>query len=138
MATAAIDGREFSKNTFRIGWALSGLAIAFLALDAGGKLLAPETMIANSPPLGIPADPSFYRELGLILAVCTAFYAWPRSAFLGAILLTGYIGGAVATQLRVGSPLLSHTLFGVYLGHFVWGGLWLREAGLRSLFPLKD
>jgi len=138
MATAAIDGREFSKNTFRIGWALSGLAIAFLALDAGGKLLAPETMIANSPPLGIPADPSFYRELGLILAVCTSFYAWPRSAFLGAILLTGYIGGAVATQLRVGSPLLSHTLFGVYLGLFVWGGLWLREPRLRSLFPLKD
>ena len=138
MATAAFDGREFSKNKFRTGWALSGLAIAFLALDTGGKLLAPETMIAHSPPLGIPADPSFYRELGLILAVCTAFYAWPRSAFLGAVLLTGYLGGAVATQLRVGSPLLSHTLFGVYLGLFVWGGLWLREPRLRSLFPLKD
>jgi hypothetical protein len=138
MATATIDGREFSKNRLRTGWALSGLAIAFLALDAGGKLLAPEMMIANSPPLGIPADPGFYRELGLILAVCTALYAWPRTAFLGAILLTGYLGGAVATQLRVGSPLLSHTLFGIYLGLFVWGGLWLREPRLRSLLPLKD
>ena len=137
MATAAIDGREFSKNKFRTGWALSGLAIAFLSLDAGGKLLAPEMMIANSPPLGIPPDPSFYRELGLVLTVCTAFYAWPRTAFLGAVLLTGYLGGAVATQLRAGSPLLSHTLFGVYLGLFVWGGLWLREPRLRSLFPLK-
>ncbi|HET6943451.1 MAG TPA: DoxX family protein [Sphingomicrobium sp.] len=138
MATATIDGREFSKNRLRTGWALSGLAIAFLALDAGGKLLAPEMMIANSPPLGIPADPGFYRELGLILAVCTALYAWPRSAFLGAVLLTGYLGGAVATQLRVGSPLFSHTLFGIYLGLFVWGGLWLREPRLRSLLPLKD
>jgi hypothetical protein len=138
MATAATDGREFSSNRFRAGWVLSGLAIAFLALDAGGKLLAPEAMIANSPPLGIPADPGFYRELGLILAVCTAFYAWPRTTILGAVLLTGYLGGAVATHLRVGSPLLSHTLFGVYLGLFVWGGLWLREPRLRSLFPLKD
>jgi hypothetical protein len=137
MATAAIEERDISKNRFRASWALSGLAIAFLALDAGGKLLAPEMMIANSPPLGIPADPSFYRELGLILAACTMLYAWPRSAFLGAVLLTGYLGGAVATQLRVGNPLLSHTLFGVYLGLFVWVGLWLREPRLRSLFPLK-
>ena len=138
MATAASDGREFSRNRARAGWALSGLVIAFLALDAGGKLLAPEAMIANSPPLGIPADPGFYRVLGLILAACTAVYAWPRTSILGAILLTGYLGGAVATHLRVGSPLLSHTLFGVYLGLFAWGGLWLRQPKLRSLVPLKD
>ena len=95
-------------------------------------------MIANSPPLGIPADVTFYRELGAILAVCTLLYAWPRTQLLGAVLLTGYLGGAVATHLRVGSPLLSHTLFGVYVGLLVWGGLWLREPRLRALFPLKD
>ena len=95
-------------------------------------------MIANSPPLGIPVDATFYRELGAILAVCTLLYAWPRTQLLGAVLLTGYLGGAVATHLRVGSPLLSHTLFGVYVGLLVWGGLWLREPRLRALFPLKD
>jgi hypothetical protein len=138
MTTATIDGRESSKNGFRTGWVFSGLAIVFFALDSVGKLLAPEMMIANSPPLGIPADPSFYRELGLILAICTMLYAWPRTAFLGAVLLTGYLGGAVATQLRVGSPLFTHTLFGIYLGLFVWGGLWLREPRLRSVLPLRD
>lgn len=138
MATAAIEAGSGSRNSVRLGWALSGLSIAFLALDAGGKLLAPETMIAYSPPLGIPADPTFYRELGLILAICTALYAWPRTQVLGAVLLTGYLGGAVATHLRVGSPLFSHTLFGVYVGLLVWGGLWLREPRLRALFPLKD
>ena len=110
----------------------------FLGADAAGKLLVPEMMIANSPPLGIPADPTFYRELGAILAICTALYAWPRAAFLAAVLLTAYLAGAVATHLRVGSPLLSHTLFGVYLGLLVWGGLWLREPRLRALLPLKN
>ena len=127
MATAAAEFGIGSRNNGRLGWAFSGLSIAFLAMDAGGKLLAPETMIAYSPPLGIPADPTFYRELGLILAICTILYAVPRTAFLGAVLLTGYLGGAVASHLRVGSPLLSNTLFGVYIGLFVWGGLWLRE-----------
>lgn len=71
--------------------------------------------------------------LGAILAVCTALYAWPRTAFLGAVLLTGYLGGAVAVHLRVGSPLLGFTLFGVYLGAVAWAGLWLRDARLRAL-----
>ena len=120
-----------------IGLGLSGLTVAFLAADAAGKLLAPELMIANSPPLGLPADPAFYRLLGGILAICTALYALPRTAVLGAVLLTGYLGGAVATHLRVGSPLLGFTLFGVYLGTVTWAGLWLREPRLRALFPLR-
>jgi hypothetical protein len=116
-----------------VGRVLSGIAILFFVMDAGGKLIAPAAMIANSPPIGLPADPAFYRLLGAILAVCTALYAWPRTAFLGAVLLTGYLGGAIACHLRVGSPLFSHTLFGLYLGLFVWGGLWLRDARLRTL-----
>jgi hypothetical protein len=137
MATAAIEARSGSRTALRAGWALTGLSILLLGADSAGKLLAPETMIANSPPLGIPADPGFYRELGVILAACTILYAVPRTAVLGAVLLTGYLGGAVATHLRVGSPLLSHTLFGVYLGLLVWGGLWLREPRLRALFPSR-
>ncbi|NWN13565.1 DoxX family protein, partial [Escherichia coli] len=74
-----------------------------------------------------------YRELGLILAICTLLYAVPRTAVLGAILLTGYLGGAVAMHFRVGSPLLSHTLFGGYLGVIAWGGLWFRDPRVRAL-----
>ena len=115
------------------GRILSALAVAMLALDAAGKLFAPELMIANSPPLGLPADPGFYRILGAILAACTLLYALPRTAALGAVLLTGYLGGAVLAHLRVGDPLLTHTLFGVYLGAVVWGGLWLRDARIQAL-----
>ena len=135
MATAAIEnapGGE-SKTRIRIGWTLSALSVAFLGLDAAGKLFVPELMIANSPPLGLPADPGFYRLLGAVLAICTILYAWPRTATLGAVLLTGYLGGAVATHLRVGSPLISHTLFGIYLGLLVWTGLWLRDRRVRAL-----
>lgn len=136
MAAATITGESAGapgKGSKRAGSALSGLAIAFLAMDAAGKLLAPEMMIANSPPLGLPSDPGFHRELGAILAICTLLYALPRTSVLGAVLLTGYLGGAIATHMRVGSPLLTHTLFGVYLGLLVWGGLWLRDARVRAL-----
>ena len=73
--------------------------------------------------------------LGLLVLVCTLLYAVPRTAVLGAILLTGLFGGAMATHLRVGSPLFSHLLFGLYLGLMLWGGLWLRDGRLRSLLP---
>ena len=121
------------RSCLRIGIGLSALATAFLALDAAGKLFAPEMMIANSPPLGLPQDPGFHRMLGAILAVCVALYAIPRTSVVGAILLTAFLGGAVATHARIGSPLLSHTLFGVYLGVMLWLGLWLRDARLRAL-----
>jgi len=115
------------------GRALSGLAILALTMDAVGKLAVPEMMIANSPPLGLPADPAFHRLLGAILAVSIALYAWPRTAVLGAILLTGFLGGAVLAHLRVGSPLATFTLVGVYIGVVVWAGLWLRDPRVRAL-----
>src|SRR5687767_9403955 len=118
----------------RTGWALSALAALFLIADAAGKLIPPEAMIAFSPPLGLPAETGFYRLPRPLLAICTALYAWPRTAILGAVLLTGYLGGAVATHLRVESPLFSHTLFGIYLGAMIWGGLWLRDRRVRGLF----
>ncbi len=75
------------------------------------------------------------RSLGIITVVCTVLYSIPPTSILGAILLTGYLGGAMASHLRIGSPLFSHTLFGLYLGLMVWGGLWLRDRKLRSLLP---
>lgn len=118
------------------GRALSGLAFLFLAVDAGGKLIAPAAMIAHSPPLGLPADPALYRMIGGILAICTALYAWPRTALLGAILLTGFLGGAVAVNVRAEMPLLTNTLFGIYLGAIVWGGLSLRDPRVRVLLSV--
>ena len=118
----------------RIGWALSALVSLFLIADAAGKLIAPGAMIAYSPPLGLPAETGFYRLLGAILAICTALYVLPRTAILGAVLLTGYLGGAVATHLRVETPLFTPTLFGIYLGAMIWGGLWLRDRRVRGLF----
>ena len=73
--------------------------------------------------------------MGLVLLVCTALYAWPRTAPLGAILLSGWLGGAIASHLRLGDPWFSHVLFGAYVGLFVWGGLWLRSPALRALIP---
>jgi len=127
---------EPMKRDSVIGWALSGLLLLFLAMDAGGKIFAPAMMIANSPPIGLPGDAALYRELGVILAICALLYAVPRTAVLGAILLTGYLGGAVAMHFRVGSPLFSHTLFGVYLGVLAWAGLWFRDPRLRALLPI--
>lgn len=141
MTTAVIDeGSALVSRPLsaKIGWALSGIAILFLGMDAGAKLLVPAMMAAYTPPqLRIPTDPGFYRLLGSILAFCTALYAVPRTALLGAILLTGYLGGAIATHLSAASPLLGSTLFGVYLGLAVWGGLWLRDSRLRALLPLS-
>lgn len=122
----------------RVGLVLTVLVALFLAMDAGGKLFAPEMMIANSPPLGLPDDPGFHRMLGAILALALVLYLIPRSAIFGAIVLTGYLGGAVAIHARVGSPLGSHTLFGVYIGMVLWAALWCRLPALRALVPLTQ
>jgi hypothetical protein len=122
----------------RTGIGLTVLVALFLGMDATGKLFAPAQMIANSPPLGLPSDPGFHRMLGAILAFGLALYLYPRTAVLGAIVLTGYLGGAVAIHTRIGSPLLSHTLFGVYLGILLWAALWCRSPALRALIPLSQ
>jgi hypothetical protein len=120
------------------GRVLSGLAAAFLLVDAGTKLVAPQFAIDNSPPLDWQFDIATMRTLAVLLLIPTLLYIWPRTAVLGAILITGYLGGAIATHLPVDSPLLTHTLFGVYLGLMVWGGLWLRNPALRSVIPFAS
>lgn len=125
------------NRTTWTGWIMSGIVIAFLAVDASMKLMALPIVLETSAPLGfVGAD--IARTLGTVLLVCTLLYAAPQTAVLGAILLTGYLGGAVATHVRAGSPLFTHVLFGVYLGVLVWGGLHLRDERLRALVPLRS
>jgi hypothetical protein len=119
----------------RVGYGLSALVVLFLLMDVAMKLLALPIVLTSSAQLGYPGTPAMAHTLGLLLLVCTALYLYPRTAVLGAVLVTAFLGGTVATHLRVGNPLFTHTLFGVYLALFLWGGLWLRDAGLRGLFP---
>jgi hypothetical protein len=86
--------------------------------------------------LGWPSDAGTARTLAGVMLIAVGLYAYPRTSVLGAILITGYLGGAVATHARIGSPLFSHILFGVYVGALAWGGLWLRNPALRALLPL--
>ena len=126
-----------SKAMTIAGWVLSGLAIAFLLMDGGMKLVPLGVVTETMQQLGYPGTAELARTLGIVTIIGTLLYAWPLTALLGAILLTGYMGGAMATHLRVGSPLLSHLLFGFYLGLMIWGGLWLRDPRLRALIPFR-
>jgi hypothetical protein len=117
---------------------MSGLVIAFMVFDGAIKLVPLQAVTTASAQLGLPVTASFARGLGVLGLLCTALYAFPRTAVLGAILLTGYMGGTVATHVRIGNPLLTHVLFGVYLGLLLWGGVYMRERRLRALLPLTD
>lgn len=119
------------------GWAMSGVAIIFLLMDASMKLLALPVVLQANAALGFEGE-DMARGLGAILLACTVLYAAPQTAVLGAIMLTGFFGGAVAVKLRIGDPLLTHVLFGVYLGALVWGGLYLRDSRLRQILPLRS
>jgi hypothetical protein len=118
------------------GRILTGLVVLFLLLDSAMKLLPLQVVIDTTKDLGWPTDPTTLRALGVVLIVSALLYAYRPSSILGAILITAYLGGAVATHARIGSPLFSHTLFGVYVGVATWAGLWLREPRLRALLPL--
>jgi hypothetical protein len=109
--------------------------VLFLGLDAIAKLAKPAPVVQGTVILGY--QESVLLGLGIVLLACTVLYAIPRTAVLGAILLTGYLGGAVATHVRVADPLFTHTLFPVYVGVLVWGGVFLREPRLRELVPLR-
>jgi hypothetical protein len=132
------ESHEISKPARWTGRVLSSLVIVFLLLDGAIKLVPWPVVTQTMDQMGYGSSESLARTLGVITVVCTVLYAIPPTSFLGAILLTGYLGGAMASHVRIGSPLFSHTLFGLYLGLMVWGGLWLRDRSLRDLLPWRQ
>jgi hypothetical protein len=117
------------------GRIVSGIVIAFLLFDGVIKLIPLGVVTDTMAGLGYSGDPALARLLGVVTLACAVLYAVPRTSILGAILLTGLFGGAIATHLRVGSPVFSHLLFGVYLGALAWGGLYLRYEAVRKMIP---
>ena len=117
------------------GHVLTAVTALFLTFDTVMKVLGLAPAVEATTGLGYPA--SSVVGIGLIQLACLVLYLVPRTSVLGAILLTGYLGGAIATHVRVGSPLFTHTLFPIYVGLLLWGGLYLRETRLRDLVPLR-
>ena len=113
------------------GWVLSGLPSLLLLADAIGKLIKPQPVVESTLALGYPE--SVLTSLGVVLLLATLLYAVPRTSFIGALLLTAYLGGAVATHVCLQHPLFTHVLFPVYLSLAIWGGLYLRNETLRRL-----
>jgi hypothetical protein len=132
-----VETAPVSKPAIWIGRVLSGLVILFLLVDGAIKLVPWPVVTETMDRIGYGSSEALARSLGVITLVCTILYAIPPTSILGAVLLTGYLGGAMASHLRIGSPLFTHTLFGLYLGLLVWGGLWLRDRTLRSLLPFR-
>jgi hypothetical protein len=131
-----IEVMPVSNTALWTGRIISGIVILFLVFDGSIKLIPLDIVLETSRQLGIPTD--LARTLGVLTLIGTALYAFPRTSVLGAIVLTGYIGGAIYVHVRAGSPLFSHTLFGVYLSLFIWGGLYLRDPLLRALIPFRQ
>jgi hypothetical protein len=124
-----------SKVRLWAGRAISGLVVLFLTFDGAFKFTNSAPLVEAFAHVGWPID--LAPVIGTILLACTALYAIPRTAILGAVLLTGYLGGAVATHLRAGDPLFSHVLFPTYMGALLWTGLYLRDRRLRMLIQPK-
>jgi len=136
MSTIA-ETAPVSKPARWTGRVLSGLVIVFLLFDGAVKLVPWPIVTETMDRMGYGSSESLARTLGVITVACTVLYSIPPTSILGAILLTGYLGGAMASHVRIGSPLFSHTLFGLYLGLMVWGGLWFRDGSLRDLIPWR-
>jgi DoxX-like family len=136
MSTIA-ETAPVSKPALWLGRVLSGLVIVFMLFDGAIKLVPWPIVTETMDRIGYGSSESLARTLGVITVACTVLYAIPPTSFVGAILLTGYLGGAMASHVRIGSPLFTHVLFGFYLGLMLWGGLWLRDKSLRKLLPLR-
>ncbi|BCM22499.1 DoxX family protein [Mesorhizobium sp. J8] len=126
-----------SKGALWTGRALSAVVVLFMIFDGVIKLPPLDIVTQTMTELGWPSDANVARLIGVIGLVSTVLYAVPRTSVLGAILLTAYMGGAISTHVRIGNPLFSHTLFGVYLGVILWGGLYLRDPRVRGLIPFS-
>lgn len=132
---SGIQTAPVSKKRLWTGRTITTLAVMFLLFDSVIKVLKLPIAMEGSTRLGYAESAIF--GIGIIEIVCVVVYAIPRSSVLGAILLTGYLGGAIATHVRIGSPLFSHTFFPIYVAALVWGGLFLTDDRLRELIPLR-
>ena len=130
-----VSNRVGSKKMLWTGRIVSWVIAALLLLDAGMKVLQVPQVMEGTVKVGYPAGT--VRPIGIILLLCLICYVIPRTSVLGAILLTGYLGGAVATNVRISTPLFSYTLIPMYVGVLVWGGLFLQDEGVRALIPLR-
>lgn len=144
MTTRAMDAgmlagaNAYDESRARLwgGRVMSAVPALFLLVDGAVKLMDVAVVREGMTELGY--RPSLAPALGVLLLASLALYLLPRTAVLGAIVLTGYLGGAVATHVRVDNPLFSHTLFPVYVAALLWGGLYLRDARLRALVPFRS
>lgn len=132
--TMSRENTEISRGAYWTGVVLSTLVVLFLIFDGVIKLAPLQVVIDTMQGLGYP--PEHARTIGVITLAGTVLYALPRTSILGAVLLTGLLGGAIATNLRAGTPIFTHLLFGVYLGVLMWGALYLRDARVRAILPL--
>ena len=130
-----LPASSVSRGALWTGRVMSGLVIAFLLMDGAMKVIPLQVVIDTSQQMAIPLD--IIRTLGVLTLAGTLLYGWPRTSVLGAIILTGYLGGAIYAHLRLADPLFTHTLFGVYLGLLIWGGLYLRDPRVRALLPFR-
>jgi len=134
--TSPANTSSVGKKRLVAGYVLTVLVALFLTFDTAIKVLKLAPAVQGTTKLGYPASAVLW--IGLIELVCLTLYLMPRTSVLGALLLTGYLGGAIATHVRLGSPLLSHTLFPIYVALLLWGGLYLRETRLRELAPFRS
>jgi hypothetical protein len=134
-ATATATATTSSARTRWTARIVTGVPVLFLAFDVAIKLIGGRMVDEASAQLGLPAHLAF--TIGVLLLACLALYLIPRTAVLGAVLMTGYLGGAVLTHLRVDDPLLSHTLFPIYIGALLWAGLYLRDDRVRRLLAAR-
>jgi DoxX-like protein len=130
-----IEPRTQSSGRLWTARILSALAVLFLLFDVVIHFMRPAPVAASFAQLGYSL--SLAVPLAIIELVCLVLYVIPRTSVLGAVLLTGYLGGAVASNLRIGAPLFTNVLFPVYVALFLWGGLYLRDAALRAVFPVR-
>jgi hypothetical protein len=120
-----------SKRRLWTARVMSILVIVFMLFDSVSKLFKPAPVVEGTVTLGYSEH--HIVTIGVLGLISTVLYAIPRTSFLGAVLLTGYFGGAIATHVRIDSPLFSHILFPVYIAVLMWGGIWLRDEVLRKL-----
>jgi len=133
----SIETTAPSKSRLLTGRILTTLTVLFLIMDIVFKFIRPISPQVMQSITQLGLQPSLLTTIGILLLLCTVLYVIPATSVLGAVLLTGYLGGAISLQMRVGNPLFGYILFPVYVGVLMWAGLFLRESRLLALLPLR-